>query len=271
MKEASKKGRERRRALDAGWKATSTYQYTALGAEMNQHYGIAKAAEAHAVSVAAVATDVESISAKSDTTGKKAAAQVAVYLDDETQTPPVNPRGDDDLYYHQHTYPGKRLPNARLTIAGKLGFVTSTQRISGGGRFTLITGPMGQEKWCRAAKAAEEWLAARRNTNGSAQMDEGEGSNGDSEGGSSGENVVEIKVISIGRGCDYEDTFFEWTERGGIEDDGCVLVRPDRFVAWRCIGGLHEGGDDGDVDEAGKAEGEKLAMVMERVLGFVDA
>jgi hypothetical protein len=32
---------------------------------------------------------------------------------------------------------------------------------------------------------------------------------------------------------DWEEMHSEWTNVRGVEEDGCVLVRPDRFVAWR--------------------------------------
>jgi hypothetical protein len=27
--------------------------------------------------------------------------------------------------------------------------------------------------------------------------------------------------------------YLDWEEKAGVEEDGCVLVRPDLFVAWR--------------------------------------
>jgi hypothetical protein len=41
-------------------------------------------------------------------------------------------------------------------------------------------------------------------------------------------------VHSIGHGQEWEDVYYDWTKVRGVEDDGAVLVRPDRFVAWRC-------------------------------------
>ncbi len=46
-----------------------------------------------------------------------------------------------------------------------------------------------------------------------------------------------------------------WTRRREVSDRGCVLVRPDRFVAWRCAG---------PVDEPTEA----LRAVMHQVLGL---
>jgi hypothetical protein len=44
---------------------------------------------------------------------------------------------------------------------------------------------------------------------------------------------VEIKSYSIGWKEDFEDVYFDWARRREVDEDGCVLVRPDRFVAWR--------------------------------------
>jgi hypothetical protein len=45
---------------------------------------------------------------------------------------------------------------------------------------------------------------------------------------------VQINAYSIGWKQDYEDVYFDWARRREVEEDGCVLIRPDRFVAWRC-------------------------------------
>jgi 2,4-dichlorophenol 6-monooxygenase len=34
-------------------------------------------------------------------------------------------------------------------------------------------------------------------------------------------------------GQDHNDVLGEWTRLREVSDRGCVLVRPDRFVAWR--------------------------------------
>ena len=44
---------------------------------------------------------------------------------------------------------------------------------------------------------------------------------------------IDINAYSIGWGQDYEDVYFDWARRREIAEDGCVLVRPDRFVVWR--------------------------------------
>lgn len=123
----------------------------------------------------------------------------AVYLEDEVLRPPLP---EDPILHHEiTTYPGSRLPHAWLNtrVPGKQ---FSTQDIAGKGRFTLLTG-IGGEKWRDAAKKIGERLG------------------------------VEIAVHSIGWEQDYEDVYSDWARRREVDDDGCVLVRPDRFVGWR--------------------------------------
>jgi len=41
-------------------------------------------------------------------------------------------------------------------------------------------------------------------------------------------------VISIGpAGCDVQDIYGDWFRDSEIEEDGCVVVRPDMHVCWR--------------------------------------
>ena len=44
---------------------------------------------------------------------------------------------------------------------------------------------------------------------------------------------VDIRAVTVGPGCDYEDPFGDWARAREIGDAGCVLVRPDQHVAWR--------------------------------------
>ncbi|KUI53234.1 2,4-dichlorophenol 6-monooxygenase [Cytospora mali] len=123
----------------------------------------------------------------------------AVYLDDEGPAPPLPKDPVKDLQIS--TYPGRRLPHAWLNkrIPEKK---ISTIDLAGHGRFCLLTGPGGQD-WKIAAEKVSKSLG------------------------------IEIKTYSIGWKQDYEDVYFDWAKRREVEEDGCVLVRPDRFVAWR--------------------------------------
>lgn len=123
----------------------------------------------------------------------------AVYQVDEPEAPPLP---SDSVREHLiSTYPGMRLPHAWLNtrVPGKQ---FSTIDLAGHGRFCLITGP-GGEAWKEAAKLVEKNLG------------------------------MQIKTVSIGWMEDFEDVYRDWEKRREVEEDGCVLVRPDRFVAWR--------------------------------------
>lgn len=129
----------------------------------------------------------------------------AIYFADESGPRPPLP--DDPLLYHQiSSYPGARLPHAWLNTRNP-GEQFSTQDLAGKGRFTLLTGPGdGDGKWKAAAEAASVELG------------------------------VDVKSFSIGWKQEYEDVYGDWAQRSEVDDDGCVLVRPDRFVAWRSKG-----------------------------------
>lgn len=107
---------------------------------------------------------------------------------------------DAELYYQATTWPGARLPHAWLFADKKR---VSTLDLCGKGQFTLLTG-IGGEAWKVAAAEVQRQLG------------------------------VPVKVVSIGpEGCDAHDIYADWYFGREIEDDGCILVRPDNFVAWR--------------------------------------
>jgi hypothetical protein len=123
----------------------------------------------------------------------------SIYLADEEPRAPLPE--DGDLYYQISTYPGSRLPHAWLNTKAP-GDKFSTVHLAGHRAFCLLTGP-GGEKWKEAAEKASATLG------------------------------IDINTYSIGWGQDYEDVYYDWSQRREVEDDGCVLVRPDRFVGWR--------------------------------------
>ncbi|KAK0708638.1 FAD binding domain-containing protein [Lasiosphaeris hirsuta] len=126
----------------------------------------------------------------------------AVFQADQGPAPPLP---EDTVRTHQvSTYPGRRLPHAWLNtrVPGKR---LSTIDLVGKGKFCLLTGPGGQA-WKDAAEAVSQTLA------------------------------VKIATFSIGWKQDYEDVYFEWAKLREVDEDGCLLVRPDRFVAWRSEG-----------------------------------
>jgi hypothetical protein len=144
----------------------------------------------------------------------------AIFLEDEDARPPLP---EDPVLQHEiTTYPGSRLPHAWLNT--KLpGRPISTIDLAGQGSFCLLTGIAGG-KWKDAASIAAEALG------------------------------VEIDSYSIGWGQDYEDVYFDCVQRREILEDGCVLVRPDRFIAWRSRGMIAN-------------PEEKLFRVLEAILG----
>ncbi|OCL03302.1 hypothetical protein AOQ84DRAFT_368495 [Glonium stellatum] len=145
----------------------------------------------------------------------------AVYLADEGPRPPLP---EDPVLQHEiTTFPGCRLPHAWLNtrVPGKK---LSTIDLAGHGKFCLLTG-IGGGAWKSAAENVGKSLG------------------------------VEIKCYSIGWTQDYEDMYFDWARRREVQEDGCVLVRPDRFVAWRSKDMIPNCG-------------EKLLVVMKSVLGL---
>ncbi|KAL1838135.1 hypothetical protein VTJ49DRAFT_3014 [Mycothermus thermophilus] len=145
----------------------------------------------------------------------------AVYLADQ---PPPPPPPSDPIKTHQvTTYPGRRLPHVWLNTRCP-GEPVSTIDLAGKGRFCLLTGPGGQA-WKEAAQAVSEALR------------------------------VEVACYSIGWKQDFEDMYFDWAKKSEMDEDGCVLVRPDRFVAWRSVGMIEQ-------------PAKKLEEVMTSILGL---
>lgn len=111
-----------------------------------------------------------------------------------------NPR-DPVLHYHPTTRPGARLPHARIE---RDGVAMSTLDLNDGFAFVLITGRDGHT-WSGAADAAARALN------------------------------VPIIVNRVGDEDGIRDPYGDWNRVREIADDGCVLVRPDRHVAWRSL------------------------------------
>ncbi|KAE8382744.1 FAD binding domain-containing protein [Aspergillus bertholletiae] len=125
----------------------------------------------------------------------------AVCLQDEDSKRPTLD-GNPIIEPQVTTYPGSRLPHAWLDIATRHKMI-STHDLAGKGAFCLLFGVGG-----------EGWKDAARNI--------------------SHTTGIPINVYGIGYGLDYADIHREWYGKRGVEESGCVLVRPDRFVAWRC-------------------------------------
>lgn len=106
---------------------------------------------------------------------------------------------DPELYYQPSTDPGARLPHAWV---GNSRYKYSTHDLAPYGQFTLITGLAG-ESWQQAARQVSADLG------------------------------VDVKTVVIGPGNDITDLYFDWERLRGVQEDGAVLVRPDKHVGWR--------------------------------------
>jgi hypothetical protein len=125
-----------------------------------------------------------------------------VYADFNDQ-PPVHEGVNLVKQLAVSTYPGYHLPHVWLARDGQSERVSSLD-LCGNGSYTLLTG-VGGGAWAEATRSLQ---AARPG--------------------------IPIKVISIGWRQDYMDAYGDFERLRGVEEDGCVLVRPDHFVAWRC-------------------------------------
>jgi 2,4-dichlorophenol 6-monooxygenase len=141
----------------------------------------------------------------------------AAVVPDGTQAP-AGPR-DEELFHHPTTWPGAKVPHAWLGHGTER---ISTLDVGGHGRFTLLTG-IGGEPWVAAAATLATALG------------------------------VPLTAATIGPGADYEDLYGDWARLREVGDTGCVLLRPDNYVAFRSPGLPGE-------------PGEVLAAALRRVL-----
>ena len=112
---------------------------------------------------------------------------------------------DDIRVYQPSTRPGAPLPHA--WIDDEDGHRRPVKDLVAPGRFLLIAGEDGQA-WCEAARQ----LAA--------------------------EAGVPLDALRIGHlDGDYHDPRCAWLRHRQIASDGAILVRPDRFIAWRSPAG----------------------------------
>jgi 2,4-dichlorophenol 6-monooxygenase len=130
----------------------------------------------------------------------------AAVVDDGEPFP--EPERDADLYHRPTTHPGAPLPHVSLEREGR---EVSTLDVCAYDRFTLLVGIDG-DAWSRAAVAVGAELG------------------------------VTIAPVRVGMGESANDVLGTWTRRREIGDDGCLLVRPDRIVAWRRKGAVADPG-----------------------------
>jgi 2,4-dichlorophenol 6-monooxygenase len=125
----------------------------------------------------------------------------AAIIDDRApHRPPVDPI----RVYEPSTRPGSPLPHA--WIDDEDGHRRAIKDLVGPGRFLLIAGEQG-ESWCEAARE----LAAATG--------------------------LPLDALRIGHlDGDLFDPRCTWLRHREIGADGAILVRPDRFIAWRSMG-----------------------------------
>ncbi|SFS65562.1 FAD-dependent monooxygenase [Saccharopolyspora flava] len=135
---------------------------------------------------------------------------------------PSNP--DPIRHYQPGTRPGQPLPHAQLEDADGRRF--PIMDLVRPGRFLLIAGE--DDRWTGAARELVE------------------------------RSELPLDAVSIGHlDGDYQDPRSAWVGHRGVTERGAVLVRPDRFVAWRSR----------DAAEDPVAE---LTAVFTRILGGTD-
>lgn len=118
------------------------------------------------------------------------------------EAPPFfEPKRDPVLYYEPTTRPGAHLPHAWIEHERRQ---VSTLDIVGQRRFTLIVG-IGGKPWAAAAAKVSAELG------------------------------IELPVQFVGLRCPYDDVVGDWEAIREVGDDGAILVRPDRYIAWRSM------------------------------------
>jgi 2,4-dichlorophenol 6-monooxygenase len=116
-------------------------------------------------------------------------------------SPAPAPERDPQLYYQATTRPGARVPHARFELGGVP--VSSLDLVDDLG-FALLTG-VGGQGWARVAAEI------------------------------SAKTGIPVRVHVIGGREGVTDPYGEWASLRQVETTGCVLVRPDRHVAWRSM------------------------------------
>ena len=109
------------------------------------------------------------------------------------------PTRDPELYYQPSTVPGSHLPHAWV---GDATHKVSTLDLAPYTRFTLITGIAGDAWQAAAAKVSHDLQ-------------------------------IPMETVIIGPGRKVTDIYYDWARGREVEEDGALLVRPDKFIGWR--------------------------------------
>ncbi|WP_328617439.1 FAD-dependent monooxygenase [Amycolatopsis sp. NBC_00355] len=112
---------------------------------------------------------------------------------------PTDSERDPELFHRPSTEPGAKLPHAWLV--GAHGRRVSTLDLVGGGRWTVLTGLTGAAWGDAAAKVGAEL-------------------------------GLDLRTVRVGDP-ETRDAYGDWSRLSGIAEDGCLLVRPDGYIAWR--------------------------------------
>ena len=111
------------------------------------------------------------------------------------------PSRDHELYYEPSTVPGSRLPHVWV---GDAKHRFSTLDLAPMTRFTLFTGIAG-ESWVAAAEKVAVELG------------------------------VPLEAVVIGPGRAVTDLYYDWARTRAVEEEGALLVRPDKHIGWRSM------------------------------------
>ena len=120
----------------------------------------------------------------------------AVVSDGSTKPEPAR---DPELYFVPSTVPGSPLPHAWVGDSRRK---LSTLDLAPSTQLTVFTGITGQN-WADAAPV----VAARLG--------------------------ISLEPVVIGPGQVFTDLYFDWARLREIDEDGVLLVRPDKIIAWR--------------------------------------
>ncbi|HVH93343.1 MAG TPA: FAD-dependent monooxygenase [Nocardioidaceae bacterium] len=123
----------------------------------------------------------------------------AAVVPDGTERP--EPSRDPELFYEPSTVPGSRLPHAWVGDAHRK---VSTLDLAPMTRFTLLTGITG-EPWVAAAEKVGQELG------------------------------VPLEAVVVGPGREMTDLYYDWARLREVEEDGVLLVRPDKHIGWRSL------------------------------------
>ena len=108
---------------------------------------------------------------------------------------------DADLYYEMSTVPGSHLPHAWV---GDSMHRRAMMDLAPYTQWTLITGITGQAWEDAVEKVAQEF-------------------------------GVSLTAVVIGPGREVTDLYYDWAKLREVEENGALLVRPDKHIAWRSM------------------------------------